>query len=35
LDTGAELRDRITGHPRLMLMNDEAHHLWDSGSACE
>ena len=33
LDTGAELRDRITSHPRLMLMNDEAHHLWDPDSA--
>ena len=33
LDTGAELRDRITSHPRLMLMNDEAHHVWDPDSA--
>jgi type III restriction enzyme len=29
LDTGAVLRDRITAHPRLMLLNDEAHHLHD------
>jgi type III restriction enzyme len=33
LDTGAELRKRITGHERVMVLNDEAHHLWDSGSA--
>lgn len=33
LDTGAELRERITGHPRVMLMNDEAHHVWDPDSA--
>lgn len=29
LDTGAALRDRITSHPRLMVLNDEAHHLHD------
>ncbi len=33
LDTGAALRDRITGHARVMLMNDEAHHVWDPDSA--
>jgi type III restriction enzyme len=33
LDTGAELRDRITSHPRVMVLNDEAHHVWDPGSA--
>ncbi len=33
LDTGAELRKRITGHERVMILNDEAHHLWDPGSA--
>lgn len=33
LDTGAELRDRITSHARLMVFNDEAHHLWDPDSA--
>lgn len=33
LDTGAALRDRITKHPRLMVLNDEAHHVWDPGSA--
>jgi type III restriction enzyme len=33
LDTGAALRDRITGHPRVLLMNDEAHHVWDADSA--
>lgn len=33
LDTGAELRDRITSHQRVMLLNDEAHHVWDPGSA--
>lgn len=29
LDTSAALRDRITAHPRLMVLNDEAHHLHD------
>lgn len=29
LDTGEVLRDRITNHPRLMVLNDEAHHLHD------
>ncbi|BCW94666.1 MAG: type III restriction endonuclease subunit R [Fimbriimonadales bacterium] len=29
LDTGAALRERITTHPRLMILNDEAHHLHD------
>ena len=33
LDTGAELRKRITGHDRVMMLNDEAHHLWDPDSA--
>ena len=33
LDTGAELRDRVTGHARLLVMNDEAHHVWDPDSA--
>ncbi len=33
LDTGAQLRDRITSHKRLMVLNDEAHHVWDPGSA--
>jgi type III restriction enzyme len=33
LDTGAELRDRITSHSRIMVMNDEAHHVWDPDSA--
>jgi type III restriction enzyme len=33
LDTSAELRDRITAHPRLMVLNDEAHHAWDPDSA--
>src|SRR5205814_2764041 len=33
LDTGAELRRRITEHDRVMVLNDEAHHLWDPGSA--
>lgn len=33
LDTAAELRDRIIGHPRVMVLNDEAHHVWDPGSA--
>jgi type III restriction enzyme len=33
LDTGAALRDRVTSHRRVMVLNDEAHHVWDSGSA--
>ena len=33
LDTAAALRDRITSHPRVMLLNDEAHHVWDPDSA--
>jgi type III restriction enzyme len=33
LDTGAELRKRITEHYRVMVLNDEAHHLWDPDSA--
>src|ERR1043166_2659598 len=33
LDTAQELRDRITSHPRLMVLNDEAHHVWDPDSA--
>ena len=33
LDTGRELRKRITEHNRVMVLNDEAHHLWDPGSA--
>ncbi|MCK6559519.1 DEAD/DEAH box helicase family protein [candidate division KSB1 bacterium] len=33
LDTGATLRDRITSHPRLMVLNDEAHHLHDADLA--
>lgn len=33
LDTGAALRDRITSHARVMVLNDEAHHVWDPDSA--
>jgi len=33
LDPSEELRKRITSHRRLMVMNDEAHHVWDPGSA--
>lgn len=33
LDTAKALRDRITAHPRLMVLNDEAHHVWDPESA--
>jgi type III restriction enzyme len=29
LDTSAALRERIASHPRLMVLNDEAHHLHD------
>ena len=33
LDTSEELRKRITSRPRLMVLNDEAHHVWDPDSA--
>ena len=33
LNTAEELRIRITSHKRLMVLNDEAHHVWDPGSA--
>ena len=33
LDTARALRERITSHPRLMVLNDEAHHVWDPDSA--
>lgn len=33
LDTGEALRERITSHRRVMLLNDEAHHVWDPDSA--
>jgi type III restriction enzyme len=33
LDSAQALRDRITSHPRLMVLNDEAHHVWDPDSA--
>jgi len=33
LDTGEALRDRITSHQRVMVLNDEAHHVWDPDNA--
>ncbi|MEN6532639.1 MAG: DEAD/DEAH box helicase family protein [Bryobacteraceae bacterium] len=33
LDTAQALRDRITSHRRIMVLNDEAHHVWDPDSA--
>lgn len=33
LDVGQGLRDSIASHGRLMVLNDEAHHVWDPGSA--
>jgi len=33
LDTGEALRERITSHKRVLVLNDEAHHLWDPDSA--
>ena len=33
LDTGAALRARVISHGQVMVLNDEAHHLWDPGSA--
>ena len=28
IDLAAELRERISKEPRLMILNDEAHHIW-------
>jgi len=33
LETASELRKRIVAHGRIMVLNDEAHHVWDPGSA--
>ncbi len=33
LDTSEALRQRISSHPRLMVLNDEAHHVWDADNA--
>ena len=33
LDTAEALRARVTRHPRLIVFNDEAHHVWDPDSA--
>jgi type III restriction enzyme len=33
LDTGEALRARVTSHQRVIVLNDEAHHLWDPDSA--
>lgn len=33
LDVTKELRDRMVARKRLMILNDEAHHVWDPGSA--
>lgn len=33
LDTAADLRERIGRHGDLMILNDEAHHVWDPDSA--
>ena len=33
LDTSQALRERITSHQKLLVLNDEAHHVWDPGSA--
>lgn len=33
LDTGEALRERVTSHHKIMVLNDEAHHLWDPGNA--
>lgn len=29
LDVGEALRERITGHKSILVLNDEAHHVWD------
>lgn len=33
LDTSEVLRSRVTSHTNLMVINDEAHHVWDPDSA--
>ncbi len=33
LDVGAALRERIAAHKSIMVLNDEAHHVWDPDSA--
>jgi len=33
LDTSEAIRERITSHRRVMVMNDEAHHVWAPDSA--
>lgn len=33
LDTATSLRERVATHPRVLILNDEAHHVWDAGSA--
>jgi type III restriction enzyme len=33
LDIGKALRERITSHQRIIVLNDEAHHVWDPDSA--
>lgn len=33
LETGAELRERIASHMNVLVLNDEAHHVWDADSA--
>ena len=32
-DPITELRDRVAAHRSVMVLNDEAHHVWDPGSA--
>jgi type III restriction enzyme len=33
LDIGSLLRDKVTSHKGVMILNDEAHHVWDPDSA--
>jgi type III restriction enzyme len=33
MDMSQALRDRITSHQKLLVLNDESHHVWDPGSA--
>ncbi len=33
LDTCEQLRRRVTSHARVMVLNDEAHHVWDPDNA--
>lgn len=33
LDIGSVLREKVSSHKKVMVLNDEAHHVWDPDSA--